>query len=115
MNAEDFEKVLAERLDKIRRVLAVKADEYATADRLHNFKRGAEEMRCSPLRTCLSYMTKHWVSVLDLVDDAEAGKVDRVRRLLDEKIGDLVNYVILLEANFLELCRDAETSGRDRG
>lgn len=38
MKTEKFESILNERINKCVKVLCAKADEYATEDRLHNFK-----------------------------------------------------------------------------
>jgi hypothetical protein len=40
---------------------------------------------------------KHLVSVLDIVDDHAKGDKRRIG-LVDEKLGDAVNYLVLLEA-----------------
>lgn len=98
MNEKDFNIILERRLRLIREVLAAKADEYAKDDRLHNFKRAAEiDQSKTPAQVCAGFMLKHIVSVLDLVDDDAAGKLVRVK-MRDEKIGDAINYLILLEA-----------------
>lgn len=98
MKTVDFEMVLDDRLGKIRKVLANKAGEYATdLDRLYNFKRGAGVLQKTPAQVCVAYMTKHLVSVIDLVE-----KDDYLVSQIDEKLGDLINYCILLEAVLLE-------------
>lgn len=110
MTATEFSDLLNDRIDRMKAVLDAKADEYAKEhDRLHNFKQGAAAQGRTPAQTCLSYMTKHWCSVVDLVDDDAEGFHDRVLKRLDEKIGDLVNYVVLLEAVLLESARAAST------
>jgi hypothetical protein len=46
---------------------------------------------------------KHLISVMDLV----AGRLPASKATVDEKVGDLINYLILLEAVFAEGRDDA--------
>lgn len=99
MRAERFDTILNERLEKIRRVLEAKASEYTSAaDRLHNFKRAAAVLGTTPAKALLGMWVKHVVSIMDLVDEDAGARDDRFYALLDEKVGDAVNYLILLEA-----------------
>ena len=97
MDSMIFEQVLKERIEKCVNVLNVKADEYATSDRLHNFKVAAGLQGCTPIKALAGMMCKHTVSVYDLVNDQEAGKTIPIE-LWDEKIGDSINYLLLLTA-----------------
>lgn len=98
MQVSDFDLLLERRIELIRSVLSSKVSEYASdADRLHNFKRSAEVLGCSPAQAALGYMTKHFVSVMDIIKADAAGQKTPVL-VLNEKLGDLVNYVILIEA-----------------
>jgi len=102
MTHEDFNKLLEDRLAKTRAVLAAKSQEYATdGDKLHNFKRAGALQGIHPAKALIGMWAKHLVSVLDLADDVARGDVSRLG-LLDEKIGDAVNYLILLEALMTE-------------
>lgn len=98
MTQDQFEAILDRRLMAVRNTLSMKAKEYATsADRLHNFKRAAELLRCSPTTACAAMMSKHVVSVMDIVAEESVG-IRPTEAQLDEKLGDAVNYLILLEA-----------------
>ena len=97
MTTEQFEQIIRRRMELGLETLAHKAKEYAKGDRLHNFKRGGEVMGCSPERALLGYMTKHLVSVVDIIDDIEKGHAP-TQTYWDEKLGDLYNYVLLLDA-----------------
>lgn len=101
MNDPVFVDLVKTRTLKIQNVLAKKAKEYARGDRLHNFKRAAKALNCTPERACISFWMKHVVSILDMVDDIEAGRLNTIP-LWDEKIGDAVNYLILLEGLVVE-------------
>lgn len=98
MNNEDFNTLLTKRLDSIEAVLKKKAKEYATEDdRLHNFKRAAHIGECTPAQALKGMWLKHLVSVFDIIDDnATGGVIDHA--YIDEKLGDAINYLILLEA-----------------
>lgn len=100
LSNERFEEILDNRLEKIKTVLGEKAREYVrNGDRLHNFNRAAKIAR-SERETVLwnGFALKHLVSVLDIIDDIEKGDIPS-NELADEKIGDLINYLILLETS----------------
>lgn len=97
MKPQDFDKIVNERCNKIKSVLASKAKEYARGDRLHNFKRASSFMNKTPATVCWGFAMKHFTSVADIVDDVESGKIP-TPELINEKIGDSINYLILLEA-----------------
>ena len=94
MNTEQFDTILESRLSSIKQVLGNKAKEYAIGDRLYNFKRAAEISRTTPQRALAGMFMKHLVSVLDLVE----GSISPTEYMVNEKIGDAINYLILLEA-----------------
>ena len=97
MKAEKFDLILQARVEKMITTLGAKAGEYATdKDRLHNFKRAGQLLDCSPERALLGMLVKHLVSVLDIVDNIESGQKVKAD-LWDEKIGDVVNYYVLLD------------------
>ena len=97
MNTNLFNALVEGRIGKIRAVLANKAREYSSAtDMLHNFKRGAAIFECTPERHNLFLNSKHLISIQDMVADLDAGKVALVEQW-EEKIGDAINYLILLE------------------
>ena len=109
MKTERFENILSERLKKCIDTLSVKANEYATEDRLHNFKVAAELQNCTPITALAGMMAKHTVSVYDLIQKQEQGYVV-TREMWEEKIGDSINYLILLSA-LVEEKFDEETEG----
>jgi hypothetical protein len=75
-------------------VLITKAREYATEDRLHNFKVAAALQGCTPAQALAGMMAKHTVSVYDM---ARNGR-EYPQALWDEKITDSINYLLLLAA-----------------
>ena len=97
MNTQQFNEILESTIKKCRDTLTVKSSEYATEDRLHNFKVAAEIQHCTPITALAGMMAKHTVSVYDLIRRHEAG-FDVPMELWDEKIGDSINYLFLLMA-----------------
>lgn len=97
MTEKQFEIHVDERIERIRNVLQIKAKEYRKNDNpFHNFDRAAAMNNCTPERALMGMLAKHQISVLDLVDDIDSGKLPN-RELVAEKIGDHINYLILLE------------------
>lgn len=110
MKTEVFESILENRLLKISGVLGHKAKEYALGgDRLHNFKTAAALLQTTQAKALWGIAAKHLVSVADLVE----GRLPPTEYFVNEKIGDLINYLILLEAVLLEpmRCPDPTTEG----
>ncbi len=102
MTAQDFDKLVEQQIDSIRKVLLSKANEYAVAsDRLHNFKSASIDFGDKPAEACWGYMLKHLMSVRDLAKGIRKGTVE----MIDEKIGDSINYLILMKAILLEEMR----------
>ena len=98
MNNEIFNKVTEERLKTCINVLCRKSDEYSTdEDRLHNFKVAGALQGCSDIKALGGMMCKHTVSIYDLINDFENGKNISLD-LWNEKIGDSINYLLLLTA-----------------
>ena len=99
-----FDDVVENRLKKIKETLTRKADEYATdTDRFHNFRVAADFVNTTREQALYGMMLKHLVSVQDMVLETERGKGCRVTaEFIDEKIGDTINYLILLEGIFAE-------------
>ena len=97
MNAKDFDKIVAARMAWCNKTLCAKGDEYARdGDRLWNFKVAARKLNCHPAEALAGMMVKHTVSVDDIIDGLANGIVPP-KELVAEKIGDSINYLLLLE------------------
>ena len=94
MDNKTFEKILENRLLEIEAVLSKKAQEYATEDRLHNFKVAARVGNTTPKKALWGMAMKHLVSVIDIIE----GNIVYNEALVEEKLLDMINYLILLEA-----------------
>ena len=101
MGENEFIKVTEDKLNECMSLLSRKADEYATQDRLHNFKVAGQLQNCTPVKTLGGMMAKHTVSVYDLINDYESGKNISIE-LWNEKINDSINYLLLLNALIIE-------------
>lgn len=97
MNANEFDKLVEARLAHCKTVLTEKGEEYSRdGDRLWNFKRAGEKRRKDPAEALLDMKVKHDVSIDDMVDMLKRGDIPR-KETVAEKIGDSINYLLLLE------------------
>lgn len=97
----NFDQVVEETVELIRKVLQNKGKEYAQdSDRFSNFRRAARIVGGSAEDALLGMKVKHDVSVLDIVNNLD--KELPTKELLDEKIGDSINYLILLKGLIYE-------------
>jgi hypothetical protein len=108
MILQDFYNIFKYRYEKSHDVLVSKAGEYAhRGDRLSNFKKAAALQSCTPERALWGMVSKHLVALSDFVDRLDAGE-DIPESQWEEKIGDSINYLILLDA-LLQERRSAES------
>ena len=99
MTEKEFQDVLTTRLTKIKETLSSKAEEYATDnDKLHNFNVGARLTGQTRERVLWGFALKHYISFLDILDNLDKGKLP-TEAMVDEKVGDLINYLVLVEAS----------------
>ena len=100
MTATEFERIFDEQVERSRMVLVNKASEYATEDRLHNFKVAAALEGKTQEQALAGMMAKHTVSVYDMAESGLAYPIE----LWQEKITDHINYLFLLNAIVRESC-----------
>lgn len=104
MKHAPFVRLIDEVLEHCREVLTAKNIEYAREDdKLHNFHRAAAYLGCTPLRAAQGIRVKHTVSIADFLDDLERGVLHPREQWL-EKIGDEINYLLLIFALLHEEC-----------
>jgi len=108
MRSDAFEKMVEARLGFCARTLQLKAGEYATEDRLHNFKVAAALQSIEPETALVGMWAKHLVSITDIVSNIEHKDTLPSPGLLGEKITDIINYALLLEALIEERRAQAE-------
>jgi len=99
MKEQEFQEVLQQRLKKIEQTLGQKAKEYAAeGDKLHNFNVGARITGQTREKVLWGFALKHYISFLDILENLDKGKLP-TEAMVDEKIGDLINYLVLVEAS----------------
>lgn len=97
MSPEEFQRVVEQRFGECRHVLVEKAREYAPGDdRFQNFKTAGAYLGCSPEMALLGMLVKHLVALRDFVDVTEKGGTIPEEQW-NEKIGDSINYLVLLD------------------
>lgn len=102
MNNKEFTKIVENRCEAIKACLIRKGEEYSSnEDRLHNFFEAAKLMRTTPEEALLGFLTKHLVSIIDIIKNVEKGKIP-TEETVSEKLMDAENYLILLEALLTE-------------
>ena len=103
MNLNDFAKLIDWRFKKCEDLLlGAKNVEYSrNGDKLHNFKVAARMRNNTPEDALIGMWIKHIISILDIVDDINRGETP-VFEMVEEKITDSINYLLLLEALFEE-------------
>lgn len=103
MKTAQFNRVVEEQLKRCTDILIVKAREYATDDRLHNFRVAAELENCTPRKALAGMMAKHTVSIYDMCNSGLKYPIE----LWNEKITDHINYLLLLRAIIEEEIEDS--------
>lgn len=98
----DFDHIVNDRCILIKRTLVEKGKEYRrNNDPLHNFRIAAKVQNTTEEKALWGFAAKHYVSFLDIINDIEQGNLPTME-VVDEKIGDLINYLILCEASIKE-------------
>lgn len=104
MTHKEFEQVFERAVERSKGVLFSKLKEYTSDDdQLESFKTQAGmSLAATPMGIAYELMVKHIYSVRKMVQEfEECGKRPSIR-LMNEKFGDSINYLILIEALFLE-------------
>ena len=84
-------------LSECESVLIKKGNEYHRNDNpLHNFEYGSLIVGKTREEVIQGFALKHLISVLDIVNDISKDK-NPSKEITDEKIGDLINYLLLLK------------------
>jgi len=98
MNSPEFERIVAITCDFISNTLNSKAKEYSiNDDRLHNFNQMAKVNGLPVEQVIWGMASKHLSVILDMV----RGDQKPTPFLVDEKIGDMINYLVILKAHFI--------------
>ena len=85
------------RLEMARQTLMTKTDEYARGDRLSNFKKVASFRDKTPEDALFGMVMKHIAALDDFIQDLDR-EVSQPLCRWDEKVGDIIVYMLLLDA-----------------
>lgn len=105
MTTEELNKLLTERYYKSKEVLISKGKEYGVeSDTLKSFKEQADfSMHQEPTSVAWELLVKHLYSVRRIIGEYECEDIIPDQDMIDEKFGDAINYLVLIEALFKEL------------
>lgn len=99
MRQEEFNVVVEETIESIRKLLQVKGGEYAGSDdRLANFKRGQLRTGAHPMQVLWIYLSKHIDSVETFIKDTASGTTRERSEPIDGRLDDIINYCLLMKA-----------------
>jgi hypothetical protein len=95
MKQKQLEKLFNARIKHCANLLLSKGKEYSDgSDRLRNFYDGSVLLGINPKQYALSLVTKHIVALKDhIMQNKEMSD-----EFIDEKISDIINYAVLIEA-----------------
>jgi hypothetical protein len=106
MNRLEFNKIVVNRINLINQVLASKGKEYAgDLDVFHNFKSATGlSFHSSPEKVAWEFAVKHFQSIKDLLEHVDVDGANGFPTIpyIEEKIGDAINYLILIEGMLKE-------------
>lgn len=77
-------------------------------DKLWNFKQAGTLMESSPEFALKGMWVKHIVSIFDIIDDLEEGKLPS-NKVIEDKFSDMINYTLLLEGLIQERIIERDT------
>lgn len=97
MDTKTFNMHVEDQIERCRKTLIVKGNEYGAQDRLHNFKAFAELAGISQEQACSGFLGKHIVSIYDMCRESSNGEEFSLEKW-NEKIGDAINYLLILSA-----------------
>ena len=92
-----YELAIDDMITHCQQTLVSKHKEYANEDDFHNFRSAAVLQDITPEQALMGMMAKHTVSIYDLINDAAESR-DIPEDLWREKIGDNINYLLILWA-----------------
>lgn len=96
---EDFERLIGETIDNIRRLSKLKGGEYAgDTDRLANFRRNAANLDLTMEQVWSVYAGKHWDAIQQWVRDVAKGVQRERGEPILGRFDDLIVYCILGKA-----------------
>lgn len=102
MSPEDFDKMVDVIFTRCRKVLCSKSGYGTNEDQLSNFKRAGQLKREKAVSALKGMSNKHTIALADMVYDYEHSGRKPDSSDLEEKIGDEINYLLLLRGLFVD-------------
>jgi hypothetical protein len=94
-----FEHSVEKTLKHCKETLVDKGREYRrNNDPFHNFNKGVEITTKTREEVIWGFALKHFISIQDIKEDVKNGKLP-TNKVLDEKYGDLINYLLIEKAS----------------
>lgn len=102
MTEDRFEQIVDCFLNSIRETLIVKGKEYRRNNNpFHNFDMGSQRSGLIREKVLDGFLLKHEISIVDITNDLVDGKLPTIK-VLDEKFGDNVIYLIIKMASIID-------------
>ncbi len=116
LSRRDFDLLVEDQVKQIKKTLASKGDEYSPGqdDALHNFNVGmlmtqASGKARSREEVIWGMAMKHHISIMDMVlFDVDARPETITIEKINEKFGDMINYLILMKASIMQTIKISE-------
>jgi len=82
----------------------------STTDRLSHFKYAGEVQNTTPERACLGMAVKHFISIREMLYSLDnPSNIKNINKeIVDEKMGDYINYMIFIWALLYERIEEFE-------
>lgn len=98
MKTREFEVIINESFETVRRLVETKGHEYSgDLDRLLNFKRNGAALGLMPSTIWAVYAAKHWDSIMQYMQDLQHGRYRELSEPIEGRIDDLITYLLLLK------------------
>lgn len=100
MDAEQLNSYITYRITNILDILKAKGEIYTKDNRFENFNKASDILQQEPEQILIEFMTKHLVWLLDYVKNLMpmSTPTEKEEEEIDEKIGDIINYLLILNA-----------------
>lgn len=96
MNHEQFNQLMSDTFEQMRKLQDLKGGEYAgDADRFENFKRNGIRLGLHPLTIWAVYANKHIDAINQYVADLQSGKQRNRSEPMEGRFHDVLNYFML--------------------
>jgi len=105
---QQFEDVVTDTLKQCQDTMLIKGREYRRNNNpFHNFDKGVEISGKSREEVIWGFALKHFISIQDIRSDLRDGKLPS-EELLNEKYGDMINYLLIEKASIVARIKEAK-------